>query len=88
MARLAHDVVRGDTGHPDPVREQPAGRHGVSHTVDASHQDSVAAVLEAPGGGAETVFHCSAVAQMRRPVLSAAASCATVVLTGSAPRRR
>ena len=39
------------------------------HTVDASREDSVAAVLAVTGGGAQTVFHCSPVAQLLQTTL-------------------
>jgi threonine dehydrogenase-like Zn-dependent dehydrogenase len=58
---------------------------GATHTVDASKEDSVAAVLAATSGGAQTVFHCSPVARLLQTTLSSAGMRAKVVLTGSAP---
>ncbi len=66
-------------------RLELARRGGATHTVDASHGDSIPAVLAATGGGAQTVFHCSPVAHLLQTTLGAAAMRGKVVLTGSAP---
>jgi threonine dehydrogenase-like Zn-dependent dehydrogenase len=85
LARLsgAYPTVAVDL---DPVRLGLARELGATHNVDASAQDAVQGVQEATGGpGADTVFHCSANAQLLQTTLSAAAPRGTVVLTGSAP---
>jgi threonine dehydrogenase-like Zn-dependent dehydrogenase len=85
LARLsgAYPTVAVDL---DPARLELARALGATHTVDASAQDAVQGVQGATGGlGADTVFHCSANAQLLQTTLSAAAPRGTVVLTGSAP---
>ena len=84
LARLsgAHPIVAVDLY---AARLELARRLGATHAVDASQHDAAAAVREVTGGGAETVFHCSGVAQVLQAALSAAAPRGTVVLTASAP---
>lgn len=69
-----------------PARLELARQHGATHVVDASAADVVAGVMAHTGGrGAETVFHCTANAQLLETAMAAAAMRGTVVLTGSAP---
>ena len=84
FARLsgAHPIVAVDLY---ARRLELARQGGATHTVDASREDSVAAALAATGGGAQTVFHCSPVAQLLQTTLRAAGMRGKVVLTGSAP---
>lgn len=84
FARLsgAHPIVAVDLY---ARRLELAREGGATHVVDASTEDSVAAVLAATNGGAQTVFHCSPVAKLLQTTLSAAGMRAKVVLTGSAP---
>jgi 2-desacetyl-2-hydroxyethyl bacteriochlorophyllide A dehydrogenase len=84
LARLsgAHPIVAADLV---PRRLELARRGGATHVVDASAGDPVPAVLEATRGGAQTVFHCSPVAQLLQTAMRAAAPRGKVVLTGSAP---
>jgi 2-desacetyl-2-hydroxyethyl bacteriochlorophyllide A dehydrogenase len=84
FARLcgAHPIVAVDLY---ARRLALAQRGGATHTVHAAREDSVAGVLEATGGGAQTVIHCSPVAQLLQTALSVAAPRGKVVLTGSAP---
>jgi threonine dehydrogenase-like Zn-dependent dehydrogenase len=92
VGQLTVQFVRLSGAHPiisvDLVaaRLETARAGGATHTVDASATDAVQGVFEITGGrGAETVFHCSANAQLLQTTLSAAAPRGTVVMTGSAP---
>lgn len=84
FARLsgAHPIVAVDLY---ARRLHLAREGGATHVVNASTEDSVAAVLAATNGGAQTVFHCSPVAKLLQTTLSAAGMRAKVVMTGSAP---
>jgi threonine dehydrogenase-like Zn-dependent dehydrogenase len=91
VGQLTVQFVRLSGAHPIVAvdlyqrRLELARQGGATHTVDASQEDSVAAVLAATGGGAQTVFHCSPVAQLLQTTLRAAGMRGKVVLTGSAP---
>ncbi len=69
----------------DPARLETARRSGATHTLNPTEHDAVDAIRRWTGGaGAETVFHCTAVASLLPTLLKAAASRGRVVLTGSA----
>jgi threonine dehydrogenase-like Zn-dependent dehydrogenase len=85
FARLsgAHPIIAVDLVR---SRLDLAQHHGATHIVDASSGRSVARIHELTHGrGAETVFHCSQVAQLMQTTMEAAAERGKVVLTGSTP---
>jgi L-iditol 2-dehydrogenase len=79
----AHPIIAVDLVQ---SRLNMARANGASHTVNAKEEDGVQGVFRHTGGkGAETVFHCSQVAQLLQTTMEAAADRGKVVLTGSAP---
>jgi threonine dehydrogenase-like Zn-dependent dehydrogenase len=78
----AHAIVSVDLYESRLALAQEAG---ATYTVNASAGDPIPRVLEATNGGAQTVFHCTPVAQLLQTTLRAAAMRGKVVLTGSAP---
>ena len=91
VGQLTVQFVRMSGAHPIVAvdlyarRLDLARQGGATHGVDASKEDSVAAVQAAIGGGAQTVFHCSPVAQLLQTAMRVAGNRAKVVMTGSAP---
>jgi 2-desacetyl-2-hydroxyethyl bacteriochlorophyllide A dehydrogenase len=91
VGQLTVQFARLSGAHPIVVTDLYARRlalaraGGATHTVDASEGDPVPAILEETQGGAQTVFHCSPVAQLLQTAMRAAAPRGKVVLTGSAP---
>ena len=58
---------------------------GATHTVDASKEDAIEAVMSITDGGAEVAFHATRLAQTLLDCMAAAASRGTVVVIGFPP---
>ncbi|MEP7199228.1 MAG: zinc-binding dehydrogenase, partial [Chloroflexota bacterium] len=85
LARLsgAHPLIAVDLFD---SRLDKAKQSGATHIVNASRDDPVQAIRAITHGvGAETVFHCTQVANILQSLLESAAERATIVLTGSPP---
>jgi threonine dehydrogenase-like Zn-dependent dehydrogenase len=68
------------------ARLEKAQRSGATHIVNAGRDNAVQAIRALTGGvGAETVFHCTQIANILQQLLECAAERATLVLTGSPP---
>ena len=69
----------------DAERLSLATASGATHTIDGSKLDSVEAVRELTGGGAQCVFHAARDPRVLVPCMEAAADRGKVVLVGSPP---
>lgn len=68
------------------ARLDKAKLSGATHLVNAGRDNAVQAIRALTGGaGAETVFHCTQIANILQQLLECAAERATLVLTGSPP---
>ena len=82
MCRIAgaYPIIAVDL---EPERLALSKRSGATHTVDGSEVDSVEAVKELTGGGAQTVFHANRVAQVLADCIDAARYAGKVILVGA-----